>query len=109
MTRSRLCRVCGKFHSLEECWPLECSSHWGESPDAAPMIRPDGMDAIRSMADGRMYDGRSAYYDSVKRAGCEIIGNDREGYGRRKTVDDLIPKNIGRDVRDAMEQLKARS
>lgn len=43
-----------------------------------PAIRPDGMSAVKSMADGRVYDSRSAYYKSVRRAGCEIVGFDRD-------------------------------
>jgi hypothetical protein len=70
-----------------------------------PSIRADGMDAIQSMADGQMYDGRSAYYDSVKRAGCEIVGDDRDGFGRTKTVDDLIPGNIGGDIKQVIKEL----
>jgi hypothetical protein len=63
------------------------------------------MDALRSMADGKMYDGRSAYYASVKRAGCEIVGDERV---KPKTVDSLIPRNIGRDIKDSIDQLRAR-
>lgn len=46
----------------------------------APAIRTDGMDALQSMADGRFYDSKSAYYRSVRDAGCEIVGDDREGF-----------------------------
>jgi hypothetical protein len=42
-----------------------------------PAIRPDSMRPIKSMADGRVYDGKSAYYKSVARAGCEIVGFDK--------------------------------
>ena len=101
--RSRLCRVCHSFHPLEE-WPQACAEHFGQRVQA-PSIRPDGMDALRSMADGKMYDGRSAYYASVKRAGCEIVGDERV---KPKTVDSLIPRNIGRDIKDSIDQLRAR-
>lgn len=65
-------------------------------------IRTDGMDAIECPADGRTYDSRSAYYGAVKRAGCEIVGNEQ----RRVTPREPPP------VRDAMkralDQLRSR-
>ena len=54
----------------------------GQRLGLAPFIRTDGMDPIRSMADGRTYDSRSAYYASVRSAGCEIVGDDAAGFGR---------------------------
>lgn len=44
--------------------------------DQAFYVIADGMDAIRSMADGKMYDSKSAYYRSVRAHGCEVVGND---------------------------------
>lgn len=55
--------------SKAEAPPLHAS-------EQAFYVIADGMDAIRSMADGKMYDSRSRYYQSVKAAGCEVIGND---------------------------------
>jgi hypothetical protein len=101
--RSRLCRVCSEFHPLEE-WPQACAGHFGDRVQATN-VRPDGMDAIRSMADGKMYDSRSGYYASVKRAGCEIVGNDR--YVGKPDLS--VFSNVGRDMKIAIEQLKARS
>lgn len=43
----------------------------------SPAIRPDGMPRIKSMTDGRYYDGKSAYYREVSRKGCEIVGHDK--------------------------------
>lgn len=78
MARSRFCKTCSGWHDLAQPWPVECLGHFGIKADA-PYVRTDGMDPIRSMADGRLYDSKSAYYASVKRAGCEIIGNDTGG------------------------------
>lgn len=78
--------------------PLHASS-------AAPMIRTDGMDAIRSMADGRMYDSKSAYYADLKARGCEIVGNDKAPFDRRPTFE---PQGVERDVKTAIEQLRSR-
>ena len=71
----------------------------------APMVRPDGMAAIRSMADGRLYDSRSAYYASLRAHGCEIVGDDRAALERRPTP---APDGVGRDVKHAIEQLRSR-
>lgn len=74
-----------------------------------PAIRPDGMDAIRSMADGQTYDGRSAYYDSVRRAGCEIAGDDYAPFERRPSYEDAgIGVGVAEDVKQAIEQLESR-
>lgn len=43
-----------------------------------PAIQPGGMRPIKSMADGRTYDTKRNYYKSVARAGCEIVGFDKE-------------------------------
>jgi hypothetical protein len=76
---------------------------------AAPMIRTDGMSAMRSMADGRIYDGKSAYYASVRRAGCEIVGNESTPFERRPTHDQRgIGAGVGADIKRAIEQLESR-
>jgi hypothetical protein len=36
----------------------------------------DTMDAIRSMADGQMYDSKSVYRKGLKANGCFEVGND---------------------------------
>lgn len=68
----------------------------------ATSVRPDGMDAIECPADGRTYDSRSAYYAAVKRAGCEILGNEKQTPRPR----DLPP--LRADMKRALEQLRSR-
>lgn len=103
MARSRACRVCGGWHDLAEPWPSACYGHFGTiATGTGPNIRPDGMDAIENPVDGRKYDSKSAYYAAVKRAGCEIFGN--ETYvGKRP---ELPP--VQHSMRQAIEQLKSR-
>ena len=57
------------------------------------------------MADGRIYDSRSSYYASVRAAGCEIVGDDRSGFGRAGAHQ---PKNVGADIKRAIEELRSR-
>ncbi len=71
----------------------------------APMVRPDGMAPLRSMADGRIYESRSAYYASVRAAGCEIVGEERAAFDRRRGYE---PGRAGADIKIAIEQLRAR-
>jgi hypothetical protein len=78
----RKCRVCDDLHEVN-AWPLACAAHYGEAPRQATYIRADGMDPIRSMVSGKIHDSRSAYYREVRQAGCEIVGNDRAGFGPR--------------------------
>lgn len=72
---------------------------------AAPMIRPDGMAALRSMADGRVYESRSAYYASVRAVGCEIVGEERAPFDRRPAFE---PGRAAADIKAAIEQLRSR-
>jgi len=72
---------------------------------AAPMIRPDGMDPIRSQLDGRLYDSRSAYYASLRAGGAEIVGNDRAPFERRPP---FAPQGVAQSVKQAIEQLESR-
>lgn len=64
---------------------------------------PGGINGIRNHADKRIYDSKSAYYKGVRRAGCEIIGNEtpkassRETWGKRE---------IGETIKRAMEETR---
>jgi hypothetical protein len=44
----------------------------------APSIIRDGLDNVVNPVDGKAYDSKSAYYQTVKAAGCEIVGNEAE-------------------------------
>jgi hypothetical protein len=105
MVRLRLCRVCNAFHPLGEPWPEACAAHHGEAAAAAPGIRPDGMDPLRSMADGAVYDSKSRYYAALRAAGCEIVGDDRSGFGAARGQPS---QTIGADIKRAIEQLRSR-
>jgi hypothetical protein len=69
----------------------------------APAIRTDGMAPIRSHADGKIYDGKGAYYRSVKEAGCEIVGDDKAPFERRP---EFVPHgSVAGDIKRAIEEL----
>ncbi len=102
----RACRVCRDWHDLDQ-WPRACVGHFGvrgqRSELPAPAIRPDGMGALLSHADGRFYDSKSAYYASIKAAGCEIVGNDTSAIRDRPTYE-APDADIERDVVQTMKE-----
>lgn len=81
MARSRFCRVCKSFHDVEQAWPVECAGHFATPSAGAGEARfyviSDTMDAVRNMADGKLYDSKSRYREAVHAKGCRIVGNDR--------------------------------
>lgn len=72
--------------------------------NAGPYIISDTMDAIRSMADGQMYDSKRAYAKGVRAAGCEIVGNDKTPPSRPQ----FSPTITGHDIKAAIEQTRSR-
>lgn len=104
MARSRLCRTCGEFHDLAAPWPRSCYDHFGVVASDAPMIRTDGMDPVRSMANGQLYDSRSRYYGDLKARGLEIVGNERAEVERRPE----LRLNAAPDIKRAIEELRSR-
>lgn len=76
-TSYRLCKACGDLHDVAN-WP---DNHREWIPDnrsdlAAPMIIRDGMDAVKSMLDGQMYDSKSRLRQTYRQAGVVEVGND---------------------------------
>lgn len=75
----------------------------------APSVRADGMDPIRSMLDGQVYDSKSRYYGTLKAAGAEIVGNDKGAFDRRPTHEQAgFGVGVGRDISNAIDQLRSR-
>ena len=82
-TRYRWCTICGgTLHDVDN-WPDNCRE---ETPIArsdlpAPAFildgLPGGIHGMRSMADGKLYDSKAAYYASLREGGYEITANDR--------------------------------
>lgn len=91
-----------------ELWLKGTEPGYGRRPPRSelpcPAIRSDGMDPIRSHADGRIYDGKGAYYRSVKEAGCEIVGDDYAPFERQKARE-FTPDPVEPDIKRAIEEL----
>ncbi len=73
---------------------------------AAPTIIADTMEATLNHADGKRYTSKREYEKAVKRAGCEIVGND-PAFARAK------PKpydsgDIKSDIKRAIDEVGSR-
>ena len=80
---------------------------WLEIPEGytparkGPYIISDTQAAFKSMADGKMYDSKSQYRRSLREQGYVEMGNDLP---QQKTYQ---PANVGKDIKDAIEQVRA--
>ena len=115
-TRYALCKYCGDLHAYGR-WPDNCKSDpWPRSDHPAPYIvsdnLPGGIHGMRSMADGKMYDSKSAYYRDLKSRGYEIVANDSaytpEGLDKfaereRGPTDDEVRQSV-KDAHDFLTQ-----
>jgi len=74
----RFCKVCRGWHDLGEPWPPECVPPRKDTRSGipAPMLIPDGMEPVKSMLDGKMYDSKAALRATYKAAGVAEVGND---------------------------------
>lgn len=78
MARSRFCRCCKDFHDLDLSWPSACASHFGAAAErSGPQIISDTIAPFRSMADGKMYDSKSAYRGTLRDRGLIEVGNEK--------------------------------
>lgn len=76
MSRSRWCKVCEGWHDLAEVWPEACAGHFA-SQEAGPQIVSDTTAPFRSMADGKMYDSKSRYRQTLRDRGLVEVGNEK--------------------------------
>lgn len=100
MARSRLCRCCDDFHDLAQPWPLACAGHFGEATGSGLQIISDNIAPFRSMANGKMFDSKSAYRRDLKSRGLVEVGN--ENVQARPAA--LPP--VKQHLRQALEQLR---
>lgn len=84
---------------------IERGQAYALASSSAPYVQSDTMDPIRSHADGRMYDSKSAYRAGLRARGCIEVGNERAPFDRRPGFD---AGPVGPDIKRAMEQLGAR-
>jgi len=61
---------------------------------------------LQSMADGKKYDSKSAYYKSLKAHGCEIVGNEKQGSGHVEQYTDS-QATYERELKTTIEKLQS--
>lgn len=73
----------------------------------SPAVHPSGTGmhgGFKSMADGRHYETRRNYEESVRRAGCEIVGNaDPSTYVAKPLSDRAVEADVVADVKAAIQ------
>ena len=75
-----------------------------------PHVISDTMPEITSMADGRNYTSKSAYYKSVSKAGCEIVGYDKNWTDHiAKPIDEkAYEADIIHDIKKSIEEVASK-
>lgn len=103
----RFCKVCGGWHDLDRPWPDNCrpERNFARADYPAPRLIRDGLDDVWNPLDGKKYDSKSAYYRTVREAGCEIAGNDTSvTEAHERPVVTQTPTGLQDDLKAAWEQ-----
>jgi hypothetical protein len=72
---------------------------------AAPMVIRDALDGVVNPCDGKPYDSKRAYYQSVKDHGCVIVGNEAEKMAEKPP--NAQPDVTEREIYDAYQKVEA--
>ena len=68
----RMCKACGKWHSLDEPWPCALRlRRW-----SAPHVISDTMEPTKHHATGRMISSKREFSKETRAAGCIELGNE---------------------------------
>lgn len=102
--RQRYCRVCGGWHDVD-AWNHNClpPEPVARSTYPAPFAISDVMDAVQSMASGKVYDSKSAIRSEYRHLGYVEVGNDA---ARKRQKERRVPDRQG--IRDSLKKAKER-
>jgi hypothetical protein len=110
MARQRKCNVCPEWHDTDEPWPRPCLGHFKTNDQkrshlAAPYVISDdlGTNGLLNHADNKVYTSKAEYVRAVKRAGCEIVGNEK--VKRPEKVKPTITDEMRREIRRQVQAL----
>ncbi len=78
MSSFRYCSSCKELHDVAAWPPLCMSAPPKRSHLPAPMLIRDGMEPVRSMLDGQMYDSKSTLRRTYRQAGVIEVGNEKQ-------------------------------
>lgn len=70
----------------------------------SPMLISDHLDGVVNPVDGKRYDSKSAYYRTVRAAGCEILGSEKPSASAKQQLDDPAA-----EIKQAIEQIESRA
>ena len=87
---------------VEKHGPLDVREPRQRSPLPSPMLIRDSIDDFMSMSDFKTYDSKSAYYQSIKQAGLEIVGNEKM---QSRDNDDVPVSEYKADIAEAYNEL----
>lgn len=65
-----------KYYWCKQRHTFVSAEEFARPVSEGPVVLNDTMDAIRSGADGRMYDSKSSYRRALRAAGCVEVGNE---------------------------------
>lgn len=101
----RFCRVCGRWHRLDN-WPAACvpDRNGALSALAAPRIISDCMDPVQSQLDGKLYDSKSTLRRTYHEAGVVEVGNDSSVTRPRRKQPTLDRRGVKASVAKAFSQ-----
>lgn len=106
----RLCRACGDWHDIDSPWPKRCAGHFRQSSArsslAFPSIKSDQMDAVRCMADGRMYESKSQMSAVHKARGYIEVGNEIDATMKVAAKKPDRPKVSKAEIAQALDKVK---
>lgn len=81
------------------------ANYFEERKESGPAVisdkLPGGINGLRNHADGRIYDSKSKYTRAVRRAGCEIVGNETPAV---KPPELIGRREIGETIKRAIEE-----
>lgn len=72
---------------------------------SAPMVIRDALDAVVNPCDGKPYDSKRAYYQTVKDHGCVIVGDEADRMA--SSPPDPRSNVTGEEIYDAYQKVEA--
>lgn len=100
----RLCRVCDKWHDLDEPWPAPCCKPMPAISDLPfPQVMSDTMDPVQSMVTGVYHTSKRAMRAEYKQHNVAEVGNDPARLRPYKR-----PRKSDAAIRDTVEKAVAK-
>lgn len=97
----RLCKVCAKWHDLEQPWPIKCERHF--TKQAAPNVISDTIEPIKNHATGKIHTSKRGMSKDTRAAGCIEIGTE---VIKPRQPDVLDPGQRRDAIRQSLYQLR---